>query len=153
MSLSATELVLQVLGNPYDVAAVRPLLSDDFVYVSLNYENDELKRIMPWCGTSQGAESLVKAFTDVRRFWAINTFSIDAAFGRNGNVAVFGRFTYTSTVLSKTVTSPFAVFAKVTDGKCDYMQFMEDTMATAASFRASGSWTFQSDPGGPAVVI
>lgn len=153
MSLDPTELVLQILGNPYDIAAVQPFLSDDFIYVSLNYENPEPKRIMPWCGTNHRIESLVKTFTDVRRFWTINDFSIEAAFGQNGNVAVFGRFTYTSTVLSRTVTSPFAVFAKVVDGKCSYMQFMEDTLATAASFRSSGNWTFHSDPDGPAVVI
>jgi hypothetical protein len=39
-------------------------------------------------------------------------------FGQNENVAVFGRFTYTSTVLAKQVTSPFAVFAKVSKGRC-----------------------------------
>ena len=50
-------------------------------------------------------------------------------------VAVFGRFTYTSTKLRKTVTTPFAIFCKVHDGKVAYMQFMEDTFATSASFR------------------
>lgn len=64
------------------------------------------------------------------------------------SVAVFGRFTYESTVLSKSVTSPFSVFAKVRNGRCTYMQFMEGTFATAASFRSGGSWTFQSDPEG-----
>ena len=27
-----------------------------------------------------------------------------------------------------------------------YMQFMEDTFATASSFRSGGTWKFQSDP-------
>ena len=51
------------------------------------------------------------------------------------------------------MTSPFAVFAKVKDGKCTYMLFMEDTFATGASFRSGGSWTFHSNPDGPKVVI
>jgi hypothetical protein len=33
------------------------------------------------------------------------------------------------------------------------MQFMEDTFATAASFRSGGSWKFQSDPLGGEVEI
>jgi hypothetical protein len=50
-------------------------------------------------------------------------------------------------------TSPFAVFAKVADGRCRYLQFMEDTFATGASFRSGGSWKFRSDPDGKDVVI
>lgn len=69
------------------------------------------------------------------------------------SVGVFGRFTYESTVLSKSVTSPFSVFAKVRNGRCTYMQFMEDTFATAASFRSGGSWAFQSDPEGTEIAI
>jgi ketosteroid isomerase-like protein len=34
----------------------------------------------------------------------------------------------------KTVTTSFAIFCKVQDGNITYMQFMEDTFATAASF-------------------
>jgi hypothetical protein len=66
---------------------------------------------------------------------------------------MFGRFTYISIVLSKTVTSPFAVFAKVAGGRCTYLQFMEDTFATAASFRCGGAWTVRSDPGGREITI
>lgn len=29
--------------------------------------------------------------------------------------------------MSKVANSPFAVFAKVKDGRCHYLQFMEDT--------------------------
>jgi uncharacterized protein len=132
---------------------VRPLVSDDFTYVSLNYVNADLKKVMPWCGTSRGVESLVKTFVDVGKFWRVDNFSIGTAFGQDDNVAVFGRFTYTSTEMSKSVTSPFSVFAKVRDGRCTYMQFMEDTFATAASFRSGGTWSFRSNPDGEEVTI
>jgi uncharacterized protein len=108
---------------------------------------------MPWAGTSRGAESIVKTFADVSRYWEIQSFEAEALFGSEGFAAMFGRFTYKSTVLSKTVTSPFAVFAKVEQGRCTYLQFMEDTFATAASFRSGGSWTFQSNPHGEQIVI
>jgi uncharacterized protein len=153
MSSTATQIVSQILSNPYEIDKVRPLVSPDFTYVSLNYQNDDLKSIMPWCGTSKGVESLVKTFVDVRRFWTIDAFSVEAAFGEGENVAVFGRFTYTSTVMKRTVTSPFAVFAKVVDGRCSYMQFMEDSLATSASFKKGGLWTFHSDPSGGEVTF
>jgi uncharacterized protein len=153
MTRSPTQIVTAILDNPYDLAHVQALVSEDFTYVSLNYEHADLKRIMPWCGTSRGADSLVKTFVDVARFWHIDAFSVEAAFGEGENVAVFGRFTYTSTALQQRVTSPFAVFAKVEHGRCRYMQFMEDTLATATSFKKGGSWTFQSDPDGGEVVF
>jgi len=46
--------------------------------------------------------------------------------------------------------SPFAVFAKVEQSLCTYM---EDTFATGASFRSGGTWRFQSNPNGEQVMI
>lgn len=36
---------------------------------------------------------------------------------------------------------------KVVAGKVTNLQFLEDTYATAASFRTDGSWTVQTEPG------
>jgi hypothetical protein len=41
------------------------------------------------------------------------------------------------------VSSPFSILVKVVDGKVAYLQFLEDSYATAASFRKDGSWTVQ----------
>jgi uncharacterized protein len=68
-------------------------------------------------------------------------------FGADENVAVFGDFRYKSNSLGKVVTSPFAILVKVADGKVTYVQFLEDSYATAASFRKDGSWTVQPEPG------
>jgi hypothetical protein len=146
-------VINRILDNPKDIANVRSLTTGDVTYVSLNYSNPDLKKIMPWCGTSKGPESIVKTFVDVGRFWTIESFEKEAQFTDGENVAIFGRFTYTSSVLSKTVTSPFAVFAKVQKGRCSYLQFMEDTFATGDSFRKGGRWLFHSDPDGGEVMI
>jgi hypothetical protein len=151
--LSPTEVLSSILKNPTDIEHVRSLVAPDVTYVSLNYDNPDLKKIMPWCGTSRGPESIVKTFVDVSRYWEVQSFETEALFGSEERAAMFGRFTYKSTVLSKAVTSPFAVFAKVERGLCTYLQFMEDTFATGASFRSGGSWTFQSNPNGEKVVI
>jgi uncharacterized protein len=150
---SPMEIIDKILENPKDIKTVRSLTTKDVTYVSLNYSNPDLKKIMPWCGTSHGPQSIVKTFVDVGRFWKVKSFEKEANFSDGQNVAIFGRFTYVSTVLGKTVTSPFAVFAKVQNGRCTYMQFMEDTLATSASFRSGGKWTFHSDPKGEEVAF
>ena len=57
------------------------------------------------------------------------------------DVALFGRFVYESKVLKHRTHSPFAVRAKVQDGKIRFFQFLEDTYNTAASFRKRGVWS------------
>jgi uncharacterized protein len=151
--LSPAEVLSAILKNPTNIDHVQSLVTPDVTYVSLNYDNPDLKKIMPWAGTSRGPESIVKTFVEVSRYWHIESFEPEALFGSDVYAGMFGRFTYKSAVLSKAVTSPFAVFAKVEQGRCTYLQFMEDTFATASSFRSGGSWIFESNPNGERVVI
>ena len=147
------EVVRALLADPTNMEVVGGLTTPDVTYVSLNYEDPELKRLMPWCGTGHGPRGIVDTFRLVQQFWKVDAFDMGEVFGSGENVAVFGSFTYTSTVLGKQVRSPMAIFCKVSDGRVSYMQFMEDTFATAASFRSGGSWTFHSDPEGPEVSV
>jgi uncharacterized protein len=105
---------------------VRSLVTSDLTYVSLNYENADLHSIMPWCGTHQnaGPESIVQTFVDVGRYWEKLSFESEALFGSGEHAAMFGKFSYRSRVLGKVVNTPFAVFAKVRNGRCFYLQFM-----------------------------
>ena len=151
--LQPKEVLTSILENPTDLDKVRSLVAEDVTYVSLNYDNPDLHRIMPWAGTGRGAERIVKTFVDVDRFWEKVDFLSEALFGDNEYAAMFGRFTYRSRVLGKMVTTPFSVFARVSNGKCTYLQFMEDTFATGASFRSGGAWTFRSDPAGSEITI
>jgi uncharacterized protein len=121
--------------------------------VSLNFSDPDLERIMPWCGTGHGPDALLQTFTDVSRYWSIDSFEILDIFGTGNRLAAFGTFTYTSSVLGQEVASPFAVLAKVENGKVAYTQFMEDSFATARSFRSGGTWTIQSNPDGPAIKV
>lgn len=141
-------LLQAVLKNPTDLEHVRKLTSDDFIYVSLNYEHPELKRIMPWAGTTAGTEGLVQTFKDVFRFWSVVAFEQQDCFENRDGAAVFGYFTYRSTVLGKTVTSPLSILARARGGKLTFVQFMEDTFATARSFRESGTYHIKANPDG-----
>jgi ketosteroid isomerase-like protein len=147
------EIVRKLLGSIQNPDVVRAMCSPDVTYVSLNYSNPDLHKIMPWCGTGHGVNAISKTFHDVARYWNVDSFTPEVVFGEEGNVAVFGRFTYTSTKLRKTVTTPFSIYCSVRDGKVVYMQFMEDTFCTAYSFRSGGKWQFESDPDGGQVEI
>lgn len=141
--------VLQaILSNPTDLDFVKQYTTEDFTYVSLNYDNPELKQALPWAGTSAGTEGLVRTFVDVGRYWTIDDFQIRDSFENEDGAAIFGTFTYTSNTLGKTVASPFAVLARGEDGKLSYVQFMEDTFATVRSFRESGEYHIKADPDG-----
>ena len=145
--------VRSLLADPTNLAHVSALTTPDVHYVSLNDDNPELHAVMPWSGPGQGAEGIVRAFTLVQEAWEVIAFTPEHVFGSGGDVAVFGHFTYRSTALGKLVTTPFAIRAEVRGGKIAFMQFMEDTFGTAASFRSGGAWTFQTFIGSDEVTV
>ena len=147
------EVIRAILANPTDPEVVHRLVASDATYVSLNFDNPELRQIMPWAGTGTGAAAVLDTYTRVGRFWHSEAFEIEELFGEGENVAVFGRFTYRSVTLGKAITSPFAILAKVRDGQVTFMQFMEDTFGTASTFRSGGVATYRSDPDGTEVAL
>ncbi len=151
--MSPKEIVRTLLADPVNPEVVHRLMAPNATYVSLNFDNPELRRIMPWAGTRTGPEAVLDTYTRVNRYWHNEAFEIGELFGEGGNVAVFGRFTYRSATLGRAVTSPFAILAKVEDGQITYMQFMEDTFGTASTFRNGGTATYRSDPDGGEVAL
>lgn len=124
-------------------AAAERLVAADATYVSLNFDNPELKKIEPWTGTAKGPTAYSSTFMRVANYWKIEDFTITDKIASGEDVAIFGKFTYRSVVVGTVFTSPFSIHAKVRSGKMTYFQFMEDTYASASSFRKSGSWTVQ----------
>jgi uncharacterized protein len=153
MAQQPKAIVETLLNSIRDPNVVRTLCAPDVAYVSLNYSNPDLHKVMPWCGAGRGVETISKTFEAVSRYWSVDSFTPEAIFGEGENVAVFGRFTYTSTKLRKTITTPFSIYCKVQNDKVVYMQFMEDTFCTASSFRSGGVWKFQSNPDGGEVEV
>lgn len=148
MPRTPIEIIQQFLENTTNPEIIHTIVAADATYVSLNFDNPELKKIMPWAGTSKGPQAFIDTFSRVFHFWGNLNFDVTDIFGSDEKVAVFGTFTYKSTVLNKTVTSPFSILAKVQDGMIVYFQFMEDTYATASSFKVSGTWRIHADPEG-----
>jgi uncharacterized protein len=147
MPASPIEVVGQWLQNLLDPDVVNSLVPSDAVYVSLNTEDAELSKIMPWAGTSHGPQAFLGNLGKMFARWENQAFNVTTMFASGENVAVFGDFRYKSKSLGKVVSSPFSILAKVVDGKMTYLQFLEDSYATAASFRAGGSWTVQTESG------
>lgn len=146
-SMTPTRIIQTLLEDPANPEHVNQYLSEDFVYVSLNYKNENLKTIMPWAGTHHGQNGFTDTFKGVDEHWIRDEFTPQAAFDDGENVAIFGSFTLRSRTLDKACQSPFAIFAKVNNrGKVTYFQYMEDTFGTADTFRTGGEWTLQTLP-------
>ncbi|RCW76335.1 nuclear transport factor 2 family protein [Pseudorhodoferax soli] len=151
-STAATRVVAEFLQNtaPEKIeAATNRLVAEDATYISLNFDNPELKKILPWTGTQKGRQAYITTFTGVAKLWTVEDFKIFDLFGAGDNVAVFGSFTYRSNARGKSFTSPFSVHAKVKNGKIVYFLFMEDTFASSRSFSSGGTWTIKTDANGP----
>jgi uncharacterized protein len=146
MDTSPMAVVGEWLQNLLDPAVVNRVVAADATYVSLNTDNPELTRIMPWAGTSHGPQAFLDNLGLMFTRWENQAFNVTAMFGSDENVAVFGDFRYKSHSLDKVVSSPFAILVKVVDGYVNHLQFLEDSYATAASFRKGGSWTIQTEP-------
>lgn len=153
MSRTPMQIVKELLQNMANPDAVRELIASDATYVSLNDENTELKQILPWTGTTHGPEAFSRALSQMFRYWQNERFEVTDMIADGGNVAVFGTFAYRSNTLGKLVTSPFSILIRVADDKVVYFQFLEDTFATASSFRSAGSWTIHADPAGTPVEV
>jgi uncharacterized protein len=56
------------------------------------------------------------------------------------------RQTDRSNTTGKEITSPFSLFARFEGEKIAYVQFLDDSYGTAASFKTGGATRFHSDP-------
>ncbi|HEY0924477.1 nuclear transport factor 2 family protein [Rheinheimera pacifica] len=143
-SAASLSVVMEFLANtsPDKVeAAAKRLVAPNATYISLNFDNPELKKILPWTGTNKGPEAFSYTFSQVANYWDIEDFTVTTKIASGEDVAIFGSFTYRSVAVGNVFTSPFSIHAKVRDEKITYFQFMEDTYASTSSFRQSGSWT------------
>lgn len=157
MSGTPVDLVRGFLARTGDaedlVRASHELVAPDARYVSLSFDDPDLERIAPWTGTSSGPEAFVRAFGGVLEHWVNEDFRIEEIFGDGEQVAVFGRFTYRSISLGRATTSPFAIYARVREGKIVDWVFLENTFATARTFRSGGTWTIRTRVDGETIEV
>jgi hypothetical protein len=59
-----------------DPFPLRQLMTPDATYVSLNFDNPELKKVMPWAGTHKGPQALSDVFAAIQSFWKTLDFKV-----------------------------------------------------------------------------
>jgi ketosteroid isomerase-like protein len=99
------------------LGVVNSVVAPDAIYVSLNTDNADLNKIMPWAGTSHGPQAFLDNLGSMFTRWENQAFNVTTIFASGENVAVFGEFRYRSKSLGKVVSSPFSILAKVVEGK------------------------------------
>ena len=148
MPANLTTVLQQLLQNTSNLKVLQELMTPDATYVSLNFDNPELKKIEPWAGTHKGPQALSDVFAAIQRFWKTLDFKVTDTIEQGSRVALFGSFTYKSNATGKEITSPFGLLARFEGGKVAYLEFLEDSYGTAGSFKTGGSTRFHSDPSG-----
>src|SRR3984893_7910931 len=112
MSTNLTAVLQQLLENTTNPKVLGQLMTPDAVYVSLNFNNPELKKVMPWAGTHKGPQSLPEIFAGIQSFWKTLDFKVTDTIEQGNRVAFFGSFTYKSNTTGKEITSPFSLLAR-----------------------------------------
>jgi uncharacterized protein len=153
MSTNLTAVLQQLLQNTTNSKVLGQLMTPDATYVSLNFSNPELKKVMPWAGTHKGSQALPEVFAAIQRYWKTLDFKVTDTIEQGNRVAFFGSFTYKSNVTGKEITSPFSLLARFEGEKVDYVQFLEDSYGTAGSFKTGGATRYRSDPSGKEIEI
>jgi ketosteroid isomerase-like protein len=153
MSTNLTAALQELLQNTTNLEVLRQLMTPDVTYVSLNFDNPELKNIEPWAGTHQGPQELSDVFVAIQRCWKTLDFKVTDTVEQENRVAFFGSFTYKSNVTGREITSPYALLARFEGDKVSYLQFLEDSYGTAGSFKTGGATRFHSDPSGKEVEV
>ena len=138
MSNNLTAVLQELLQNTTNLEVLQRLMTPDVTYVSLNFDNPELKKVEPWTGTHKGPQALSDVFAAIRRFWTTLDFKVTDTIEQGSRVAFFGSFTYKSNVTGREITSPFSLLARFEGEKVAYLQFLEDSYGTAGSFKTGG---------------
>ena len=112
MSASPIDVVGQWMQNLLDPEVISRVVAPDATYVSLNTQDTELSKIMPWAGTSYGPQAFIGHLTMMFTRWGNLAFNVTTMFASGENVAVFGDFRYKSHSLGKVVSSPFSILIK-----------------------------------------
>src|SRR4029077_15391221 len=112
MSTKLTAVLQQILQNTTNLGVLRQMTTPDVTYVSLNFDDPELKKIEPWAGTHKGPEALPKVFWGIQSFLKTLDFKVTDTIEQGNRVAFFGSFTYKANVTGKEITSPFSLFAR-----------------------------------------
>lgn len=92
MPPSPTEVVQRLLASTRNAAVLNDVVAPDATYVSLNYSNPSLTKILPYAGTHEksGPQAVIDTFTTVNTIWANEAFEVQALFASLGECCCLG---------------------------------------------------------------
>ena len=155
--LTPLDVLQTFLAGAFSLDTLRGVVDrtvhDDATYISLNFDNPDLARIEPWCGTKHGREAFVANFTGVLTQWELTTFEPRMTMQQDEDAMVFGKFSLRSRTLGIETSSPMCAIATVRDDRISQFIYLEDTLATASTFRAGGTWIISARPGEPGFAV
>src|SRR5580692_7676379 len=96
MSTNLTAVLQQLLQNTSNLKVPQQLITPNATYLSLNFDNPELKRLEPWAGAHKVPQALSDVFAAIQRFWKTLDFNVTDTIEQGSRVALFGSFTYKS---------------------------------------------------------
>jgi hypothetical protein len=68
MSTNLSAVLQELLQNTSNLKVLRQLMTPNATYVSLTFDNPELKKVMPWAGTHKGPQALFDVFAAIQSF-------------------------------------------------------------------------------------
>ena len=98
-------------------------------------------------GTSLSPQAFLDNLGVMFTRWDNQALNVTTMFASDENVAVFGDFRYKSHSLGQDGELPVLDPGKGHRREGDLPAVLQDSYATAASFRKDGSWTVQTEPG------
>ena len=88
MSTNLAAVLQQLLQNTSHLKVLPRLMTPDVTYVSLNFDNPELKKVEPWTGTHKGPQALSDVFAAIRSFWKTLDFKVTDAIEQGNHISV-----------------------------------------------------------------
>ena len=86
MTVDPIEVVGEWLQDLLDPGVVNRLVASEATYVSLNTEDAELSKIMPWAGTSRGPQAFLDNLGNMFARWENQAFNVNEIFASGENV-------------------------------------------------------------------
>src|SRR5690242_18698281 len=101
---------------------------------------------MPWTGTSRGPQAFLDNLDTTFMRWENQALNVTTMFRLGGERGRVQGLPLPVPLARRVVTSLFSILLKVVDGRVTYMQFLEDSYATASSSPRAAPGPFRRSP-------
>jgi len=147
MPATLTGIPQQLLQNSTNPDVVKQHRTPDVTYESLDFDNSDLQKVLPWTGTNK-ARSAYRTVKGVMTFLKALDLKIAGPSSTKTRRRSLAASPTKVNATGKEITSPFCLFARFEGDKVASIQFLDYRYGTATSFRPGGRTRFHSEPSG-----